>query len=226
MASATTFSPDALHGGPVVATLCGKLDEDFGKTRIDRGDIIFVDQERKIIQSYLEYENINVDKYGETQFFFPNEFSMAIAAEAVTFTHNQLKHKADIYVPVVVYGRTIVNVTIPNEEGMARKIEFRGGDTAYIDNNKDLHAHAPLAMGEFPFLFNTYRTYYKITFIQSKDTIFSSKDPLKTTPVDVFVEPYQTPGGMTESETNAIDAVNEETEDEEEDFSSGSENEE
>lgn len=203
MASTTTFSPDALHGGPVVVTLCGKLDKDFGKSCIDRGDIIFIDQQNKVISSDLLFENA-----GDHRFAEPSTFSMAIAAEAVTLTHNQLKHKADIYVPVVVYGRTVVNLKIRHGDDFPNKIDFYGGDTGYIDNQKFIHAHAPLAEGHQPFYFNTFRTYYKITFIQSKDTIFSYSDPEKTTPFDVFVEPYRpNVEPITEAEEEAMKEI-------------------
>ena len=159
MAATSTLSPDSIHGGPAIATLSGIFKNDGDKSCIDRGDIFRIDT-------------------GTT----PPTFSfkggtgagnIAIAAEAVTLTHNQLKHSKDggylVHIPVVVFGRTMVNC----KNGTTAT--YHGGDMAYIGSDFKVTGTAPTA-----------NTGYRITFLHP-DEIVNEKE----SPKEVFVEPYK-----------------------------------
>jgi hypothetical protein len=159
MAGTSTLSPDSIHGGPAIATLSGIFLNDGDKSCIDRGDIFRIDT-------------------GTT----PPTFSfkggsagnIAIAAEAVTLTHNQLKHSKDggylVHIPVVVFGRTMVNC----KDDTTTSTTYHGGDMAYIGSDFKVTDTEPTATG------------YRITFLHP-DEIVSKKE----SPKEVFVEPYR-----------------------------------
>lgn len=149
MASTTTFSPDAVHGGPVVATLSGTLDATITES-LQRGEVIKFDGSK--------FNKTNGDGNG----------NIAITAEAVAFTHAQLKHKALVHIPCVIFGRT--QVLLSGDD------KVYGGDMRYITTNFDIET-SPTTPSNF--------TTFKITFVHPEDKI---KDKLQ--PFEVFVEQY------------------------------------
>lgn len=149
MASTTTFSPDAVHGGPVVATLSGTLDATITES-LQRGEVI------KFDGSTFSKDNTSTD-------------NIAITAEAVAFTHAQLKHKALVHIPCVIFGRTQVLLSGKNDE------DVHGGDMRYIDTDFKIEGSPPDTM-----------TTFKITFVHPKDKIKKNK----LQPFEVFVEQY------------------------------------
>ena len=155
MAASSTLSPDSIHGGPAIATLSGII-ATKNKDAIDRGDIF------------------SVEKGSPNKFhFIGNEpGNLAIAAEAVTLNHNQLKHGGLVHIPVVVFGRTQVNLT----EGGNKK--YHGGDMAYIDVNDAKFELTNAPPGG--------KTSYRITFLHPKEDM--KTEPY---PYEVFVEPYR-----------------------------------
>ena len=154
MAASSTLSPDSIHGGPAIATLSGIIATE-DKNAIDRGDIF------------------RVEKGSPNKFYFEGgaDGNLAIAAEAVTLNHNQLKHGGLVHIPVVVFGRTQVNLF----EGGNKK--YHGGDMAYIKlTDFGLDDSAP----------GGGKTSYRVTFLHPTE-------PMKTEPCpyEVFVEPYR-----------------------------------
>ena len=153
MAASSTLSPDSIHGGPAIATLSGII-ATKDKDAIDRGDIF------------------SVEKGSPNKFHFKGNKSgnLAIAAEAVTLNHNQLKHEGLVHIPVVVFGRTQVNLF----EGGNKT--YHGGDMAYIKNNFELDDSAPGGA----------KTSYRVTFLHPDERM--KTEPC---PYEVFVEPYR-----------------------------------
>ena len=155
MAASSTLSPDSIHGGPAIATLSGIIATE-DKNSIDRGDIF------------------RVKKGSPNEFHFKggNDGNLAIAAEAVTLNHNQLKHGGLVHIPVVVFGHTQVNLC----EGGTK--EYHWGDMAYIDATDTNFKLANAPVGG--------KTSYRVTFLHPKE-------PMKTepSPYEVFVEPYR-----------------------------------
>ena len=153
MAASSTLSPDSIHGGPAIATLSGTIGKLNKIGTIDRGDIFRVED-------------------GSFYFEGGGPGNLAIAAEAVTLNHNQLKHGGLVHIPVVVFGRTQTNLS----EGGNKK--YHGGDMAYIngDNAKFKLTNNPPGG----------RTSYRVTFLHPNE-------PMKTEPCpyEVFVEPYR-----------------------------------
>ena len=169
MASSTTFSPDAVHGGPVVATLSGTFENNNFPTgdRIDRGDIFFA---KRVVPSknYKFYLTGDADK------------NMVIAAEAVTLNHNQMKHGATIHIPVVVYGRTIVKLKRDDNK------TYNGGDFAAID--RDGKVGNPNVASTV-----SNSTVYHVTFLHPEEKVKAiDTNSLKDhDPYEVFVEPFR-----------------------------------
>ncbi len=205
MASANTFSPDALHGGPVIVTLSGKFDPDNQRKTIDRGDILFFSySDSKPAKLHTEpplaseLDETSEDTADKNIFYMDRTVNvkMAIAAEAVTLTHNQLKHQSMVYVPCVVYGRTWVKLNV------LENMTLRGGDFGFISDESFFSPGTPAfgtktqGAGQRGIFFTTERTYYRVTFIQSKEdlkkNVFNNFQDVKDLNlVDVFVEPYQ-----------------------------------
>jgi hypothetical protein len=155
MAASSTLSPDSIHGGPAIATLSGIL-ATKNKDAIDRGDIF------------------SVEKGSPNKFHFEGnkKGNLAIAAEAVTLNHNQLKHGGLVHIPVVVFGRTQVNLT------GAGTTTYHGGDMAYIDpTNANFELTNTQPSG---------KTSYRVTFLHPKEDMKT-----KPYPYEVFVEPYR-----------------------------------
>ena len=179
MASSNTFSPDSIHGGPVIATLCGKFKKLIVTTRgistelsivddeidhIDRGDIFFV---KKVDdQPYYDFFKESVD-LGRKYNFFPN---MAIAAEAVALNHGQRKHQDLVHIPVVVHGRTQVNLS------RHTNTTYNGGDFACIGPDKKLGGN------------NVFQDYYPSVFFNVTFLHPVEKVKTKELPFEVFVE--------------------------------------
>lgn len=204
MASANTFSPDALHGGPVIVTLSGKFNPDNKRKTIDRGDILFFSYSgsghaKLDTEPPLTSEQDDMETGNDQNIFFmdrTDNVKMAIAAEAVTLTHNQLKHQSMVYVPCVVYGRTWVKLNV------LENMTLRGGDFGFISDESFFFPGTP-AFGTKTrssnikgIFFTTERTYYRVTFIQSKEDLKKNafnnfQDVKDLNLVDVFVEPYQ-----------------------------------
>lgn len=202
MASANTFSPDALHGGPVIVTLSGKFNPENQATTIDRGDVLFFEYTSSG-QTMLHTEPplTSTRKDGEdvdTYFMerYNADIRMAIVAEAVTLTHNQLKHQSIVHVPCVVYGRTWVKLNV------LENMTLSGGDFGFISDELIFKPGTPAfgtrtrGGGGMGIFYTTDRTYYRVTFIQSKEDLkkvtFTNGHPVKDLNlVDVFVEPYQ-----------------------------------
>ena len=158
MAGTNTLSPDSIHGGPAIATLSGIfLNDNPKKSCIDRGDIFRIQPGSP---PKFSFESGGAD-------------NIAIAAEAVTLTHNQLKHSKDggylVHIPVVVFGRTMVNCKTTGTT------TYHGGDMAYIGSDFEVKSTAP-----------TPETGYRITFLHP-DEIVNEKE----SPKEVFVEPYR-----------------------------------
>lgn len=155
MAASSTLSPDSIHGGPAIATLSGII-ATKKKDAIDRGDIF------------------SVETGSPNKFHFKGgeEGNLAIAAEAVTLNHNQLKHGGLVHIPVVVFGRTQVNLC----EGGTK--EYHGGDMAYIDATDTNFKLANAPGGA--------KTSYRVTFLHPKEDMKT-----KPYPYEVFVEPYR-----------------------------------
>ena len=155
MAASSTLSPDSIHGGPAIATLSGTIGKLNKNGTIDRGDIFCVE---KVGSATL----FNFESGGTG--------NLAIAAEAVTLNHNQLKHEGLVHIPVVVFGRTQVNLFKADNK------KYHGGDMAYIKDDFELDDSAP--GGAY--------TSYRITFLHPKEDM--KTEPY---PYEVFVEPYR-----------------------------------
>jgi len=160
----TTFSPDSIHGGPSIATLSGACGVGANFSGIDRGDVFFINLSQNSRTKYT----FTFDKPADQ-----TTGRIAIAAEAVTLTHDQLHHHGIVHIPVVVFGRTVVN--LKHKEGQNQK--FYGGDTAWISNS-DLMVYPNTKEG------------YQITFLHPEENIPSNTFTNKGTPTEVFVEPY------------------------------------
>jgi len=175
MASSNTFSPDSIHGGPVIATLCGKFKKmvvdkktrnttlvDDSIDHIDRGDIFFV---IKVVGK--PYYNFIKEYDSSAKNFFPN---MAIAAEAVALNHGQRKHQDLVHIPVVVYGRTQVNLSCVDTT------TFNGGDFACIGPDKRLGR-----VNQFQKFYPS--VFFNVTFLHPVEKVKKSELPF-----EVFVE--------------------------------------
>ena len=161
----TTFSPDSIHGGPSIATLSGTCSFNGAISALDRGDVFYINYSGKAGVRY----SFSFDKAVRGEW----TGRIAIAAEAVTLTHNQLHHHGIVHIPVVVFGRTVVNLKHNEDQNQ----KFYGGDIAWISNN-DLKVHSSIQEG------------YQITFLHPEEDIPSKTFTKKGTPTEVFVEPF------------------------------------